>query len=137
MKELMKKYKSIITYGIFGVLTTIINIACYEILYNHIHISNVMSNIVAWIIAVAFAYVTNKIWVFESKSLEPKTLLAEIWKFITCRLATGALDLAIMYVGVDMMHGPSTVLKIISNIIVILLNYVASKIIIFKKKEEK
>ncbi len=135
MKELITKYKSIITYGIFGVLTTIINIVCYQVLYSQVHISNVVSNIIAWVIAVAFAYVTNKIWVFESKSLEPKVLLAEIWKFVTCRLATGALDLAIMYVGVDLMHGPSMMLKIVSNVIVILLNYVASKIIIFKKEK--
>lgn len=135
MKKLITKYKSIITYGIFGVLTTIINIVCYEILYNQAHISNVVSNIIAWVIAVAFAYITNKIWVFESKSLEPKVLLAEIWKFVTCRLATGALDLAIMYVGVDLMHGPAMILKIISNVIVILLNYVASKILIFKKEK--
>lgn len=135
MKKLIEKYKSIIAYGIFGVLTTVINIACYEVLYSHVHISNVVSNIIAWVIAVAFAYVTNKIWVFESKSLAPKVLLTEIWKFITCRLATGALDLAIMYVGVDLMHGPSMMLKIISNVIVILLNYVASKIIIFKKEK--
>ena len=130
MKELFAKYKSIITYGIFGVLTTIINIVCYQVLYSQVHISNVVSNIIAWVIAVAFAYVTNKIWVFESKSLEP-----EIWKFVTCRLATGALDLAIMYIGVDIMHGPSLILKIVSNVIVILLNYVASKIIIFKQEE--
>ena len=135
MKELITKYKSIITYGIFGVLTTIINIVCYQVLYSQVHISNVVSNIIAWVIAVAFAYVTNKIWGFESKSLEPKVLLAEIWKFVTCRLATGALDLAIMYVGVDLMHGPSMMLKIVSNVIVILLNYVASKIIIFKKEK--
>ena len=62
-------------------------------------------------------------------------LFAEIWKFVTCRLATGALDLAIMYIGVDIMHGPSLILKIVSNVIVILLNYVASKIIIFKQEE--
>ena len=103
MKELITKYKSI-------------NIVCYQVLYSQVHISNVVSNIIAWVIAVAFAYVTNKIWVFESKSLEPKVLLAEIWKFVTCRLATGALDLAIMYVGVDLMHGPSMMLKIVSNV---------------------
>ncbi len=135
MKEVFAKYKSIITYGIFGVLTTVINIVCYQVLYSQVHLSNVESNIIAWVIAVTFAYVTNKIWVFESKSLEPKVLFAEIWKFVTCRLATGALDLVIMYIGVDLMHGPSMILKIVSNVIVILLNYVASKIIIFKKEK--
>lgn len=136
MKELIKKYKSFIMYAIFGVLTTIINLICYEVLYNHMGVSNIISNIIAWIAAVAFAYITNKIWVFESKSLEIKVVLSEIWKFINCRLATGALDLIIMYIGVDILKGPSTILKIISNIIVIILNYIASKLVIFKNKKE-
>ena len=133
MRELIKKYKSIIMYAIFGVLTTLINIICYEALYTHLHVSNVASTIIAWIVSVIFAYITNKIWVFESKSLKPKKLLSEIWKFISCRLATGALDLGFMYIGVDLLHGPAMILKIISNIIVIILNYVASKLLIFKK----
>ena len=136
MKELIKKYKSFIMYAIFGILTTIINLICYEVLYNHIGVSNIISNIIAWIAAVAFAYITNKIWVFESKSLEIKVILPEIWKFISCRLATGVLDLIIMYIGVDILSGPSTILKIISNIIVIILNYIASKLVIFKSKKE-
>ena len=134
--ELIKKYKSFIMYAIFGILTTIINLICYEVLYNHIGVSNIISNIIAWIAAVAFAYITNKIWVFESKSLEIKVVLSEIWKFINCRLATGVLDLIIMYIGVDILSGPSTILKIISNIIVIILNYIASKLVIFKSKKE-
>ena len=136
MKELIKKYKSFIMYAIFGVLTTVINLICYEILYNHLGVSNIISNVIAWIAAVAFAYITNKIWVFESKSLELKVVLQEIWRFISCRLATGVLDLIIMYIGVDILNGPSTILKIISNIIVIILNYIASKLVIFKNKKE-
>lgn len=137
MKELIKKYKSLIMYAIFGVLTTLINLVCYEMLYNHLNVSNVVSNIIAWIVAVAFAYITNKIWVFESKSLKMNVILPEIWKFISCRLATGVLDLIIMYIGVDILNGPSTILKIVSNIIVIVLNYIASKLVIFKKTRKK
>lgn len=137
MKELIKKYKSIIMYGIFGVLTTVINLACYEILYNHLNVSNVTSNVIAWIVAVIFAYITNKIWVFESKSLKIKVLLSEIWRFVSCRLATGALDLIIMYIGVDVLNGPAMILKIVSNVVVIILNYIASKLVIFKKSRKE
>ena len=133
IKELLKKYKFIILYGIFGILTTIINIVTYALCYEMFNISNVVSNIIAWILSVLFAFITNKIWVFESKSFDFKIFIKELWNFIVCRLATGALDLGIMYVGVDLLKGPALILKIASNIIVIILNYVMSKLFVFKK----
>lgn len=133
IKELLKKYKFIILYGIFGVLTTIINIVTYALCYDVFNISNVVSNIIAWILSVLFAFITNKIWVFESKCFDYKIFIKELWNFIVCRLATGALDLGIMYVGVDLLKGPALILKIASNIIVIILNYVMSKLFVFKK----
>ena len=132
IKELLKKYKFIILYGIFGVLTTIINIVTYALCYDMFNISNVVSNIIAWVLSVLFAFITNKIWVFESKSFDFKIFIKELWNFIVCRLATGALDLSIMYVGVDLLKGPALILKIASNIIVIILNYVMSKLFVFK-----
>ena len=133
IKELLKKYKFIILYGIFGILTTIINIVTYALCYEMFNISNVVSNIIAWILSVLFAFITNKIWVFESKCFDFKIFIKELWNFIVCRLATGALDLGIMYVGVDLLKGPALILKIASNIIVIILNYVMSKLFVFKK----
>lgn len=133
IKELLKKYKFIILYGIFGVLTTIINIVTYALCYDMFNISNVVSNIIAWVLSVLFAFITNKIWVFESKCFDFKIFIKELWNFIVCRLATGALDLGIMYVGVDLLKGPALILKIASNIIVIILNYVMSKLFVFKK----
>lgn len=135
LKEQMKKYKALIYYVIFGVLTTIINIVVYTVSYNQLGISNVASNILAWIFAVSVAYVTNKLWVFESRSMEVKVLIFEVVSFFGCRIATGVLDLAIMYVAVDRMAWNSTLMKCISNVIVIIANYVASKLVIFKKKE--
>lgn len=132
--ELMKKYRSLIAYGIFGVLSTIVNIGTYYLCYDVNDMSNVLSNILAWIAAVLFAFVTNKLWVFESKSLAPEVVFYEFTTFMGCRGATGAMDLAIMYVCVDVLCWPAMVMKMISNILVILLNYVFSKLIIFKKK---
>ncbi len=134
LKYLLKKYKFIILYGFFGVLTTIINIAVYGFLYSICGVSNVISNIIAWVLSVLFAFVTNKLWVFESKSFKFKLFLTELCNFILCRLATGVLDLGIMFVGVDLLKGPAIVLKVVSNVIVIILNYIMSKVLVFKKK---
>ena len=134
IKDLLRKYKFIILYGIFGVLTTLINIVSYSLFYSVFGVSNVISNIIAWVISVLFAFITNKLWVFESKSFEFKLFVAELGNFTLCRLATGVLDLGIMFVGVDLLKGPAIILKVVSNIIVIILNYVMSKVFVFKKK---
>lgn len=134
IKELIIKYKFIILYGIFGVLTTVINIGVYGVLYSGLGVSNVISNVIAWVISVLFAFITNKLWVFESKNFNFKLFVKELGSFTVCRVATGVLDLGIMFVGVDLLKGPAIILKIASNIIVIILNYVMSKIFVFKKK---
>ena len=133
IKALLMKYKSFIMYAIFGALTTIVNMASYYLFYNVIGIHNVPSTAIAWILAVLFAFFTNKLWVFDSKSFDRKTLWHEIPTFIGCRLATGVLDVVIMYVAVDLLHWNSTLWKLISNVLVIILNYIASKLVIFKK----
>ena len=134
IKELLKKYKFIILYGLFGVLTTVINIAVYGIFYSVLDVSNVISNIIAWVISVLFAFITNKLWVFESKSFDIKLFMKELGSFTLCRVTTGVLDLGIMFVGVDLLKGPAMILKVVSNVIVIILNYIMSKLFVFKKK---
>ena len=130
----MKKHKSFIAYGVFGVLTTIVNIVTYNICYNSLGISNTLSNIAAWILAVTFAYLTNKVWVFDSKSWKWQVLRKEIPAFISCRLATGVMDLVIMFVCVDLLGLHAMLMKLLSNVLVIILNYVFSKLVIFKKR---
>ena len=134
MKALLEKYRGLILYAVFGALTTAINIAVYALCYRVLHIPNVPSNVIAWILAVLFAFITNKLYVFESKSLERGTVARELASFVGARLATGLLDLAVMFVGVDLLHGPDLVFKVGSNVIVIILNYVLSKLIVFRKK---
>ena len=133
IKALFVKYRSPILYVFFGGCTTLINWAVYYLCYNIAGIANVPSTILAWIVAVAFAFITNKLWVFDSKSFERKTLLHEIWTFTAARLATGALDVAIMYVAVDLLGRNANLWKLLSNVVVIVLNYVFSKLIVFKR----
>ena len=135
LAELLQKYRAFIAYAVFGVLTTLVNMAAYWLFYDVLGVPNVPSTAVAWLFAVLFAFITNKLWVFESKSFDKKTLLHELWTFFTCRILTGVLDIGIMYVAVDLLHGNELLWKLISNVLVILLNYAASKLVIFTKKK--
>ena len=135
IKDLWTKYKSLIMYAFFGGLTTVVNMVTYYVSYNVIGIPNVPSTAIAWLLSVLFAFITNKLWVFESKSFDKKTMLHEVTSFFGCRVATGILDIVIMYLSVDVAHFNPTLWKLISNILVIIINYIASKLLIFKKKD--
>ena len=136
IKELWNKYKSIIMYLIFGGLTTAVNWGAYVLSYNVFKIPNVISTVIAWGLGVLFAFVTNKLWVFESKSWDGKTVWKEAVGFFTARALTGVMDVLIMWVAVDMMGWNSMLWKLISNVFVVIVNYFASKLIIFKKNNQ-
>ena len=136
--KLMKKIctKEVIMYLIFGVLTTIVSLAVYYVLIltllnpeNAIQLQ--IANILSWIAGVAFAYVTNRKFVFESKE---KNKFKELSKFVASRFTTLFLDMLIMFVGVTCLHGNDKIIKLISQVLVIIGNYVFSKIFVFKKK---
>ena len=141
IKEMVKKHWDVISYLFFGVCTTIVNWVSYFLLYNVFHVYNVVSTIIAWVLAVVFAFITNKLWVFNSKSFERKILFHEIWTFLTARVLTGLIDVLIMFLAVDVggMNDTfwSTFWKIISNVIIVVLNYIFSKLIIFRKGGDK
>ena len=132
IKLLLKKYKNFILYVGFGIITTAINIILYWLLYNILDVSNVPSNIIAWIGAVIFAFLTNKNLVFGSSSWDKKTVINELWKFFGARLATGGIDLLIMFLFVDIWQFNGLLIKIIANIVVIILNFILSKLVVFK-----
>ena len=137
IKELYNKYKEILMYIIFGVLTTVVNIVSYFLLARILHIDTVVSTVIALILSILFAYITNKIFVFESKTNTAKELLKEIISFFGCRAFTGILDVAFMYITVEVFNLNDMIMKIISNIVVIIVNYIFSKLIIFKKDKRK
>ncbi|MFG6349227.1 MAG: GtrA family protein, partial [Lachnospiraceae bacterium] len=89
----------------------------------------------AWLVSVIFAYITNKIFVFESRTDTFALLVKECVSFFGCRLATGIMDVAVMYLSVDLLHFNDIVMKIVSNVFVVILNYIFSKLFIFKKEE--
>ena len=135
IKELFIKYKKIILYLFFGGCTTLVNIISYYILAHILNLPVIVSTIIAWILAVFFAYISNRKLVFDSKAETKKEISKEIISFFSCRLLTGLFDLLGMYILVDKLKLNDMVIKIILNVIVIILNYVFSKLIVFKNKK--
>lgn len=128
-----KKYKQTILYLIFGVLSTIVNIITYVVCTRNLNIEFLISNWIAWIAAVLFAYITNKFFVFESKKTNIKFLIKEFSSFVSCRILSGIIEMILMYVMISLMSLNDFIVKIITNVVVVILNFIFSKLIIFKK----
>lgn len=132
IKYIYDHYKNVISYLFFGFCTTAINVAVYGILSHAAGCGVMFSTIAAWIIAVLFAYLTNRKWVFSSHAENFITHVKEITSFFLCRIATGVIDWGCMFLFVNIFHFNDVIIKIISNFIVIILNYVLSKCIVFR-----
>ena len=126
-----EKYKALILYGIFGVTTTIINVVSYALLL-FIGINVQIAVVVSWLLAVIVAYFTNRVWVFNSGAVTKLELLREFISFMLARLATLIVEMVIIWFGVQLLNQDPIVWKIIDNIVVIILNYIISKLIVFK-----
>ena len=129
--ELYKKYREIFWYLVFGVLTTLVNIAAYYLFAYPFGVGVEGSTALAWLVSVIFAFVTNKIIVFRPN--EKKRLVYEIVTFFASRLATGVLDMGMMLLFVTVLGANDMLIKILSNAVVIILNFVLSKIIVFRR----
>ncbi len=151
--ERLRKYKEGILYLFFGVLSTIVNLGTYFIATRVFGINYLVSNVIAWFFAVIFAYVTNKFFVFEvknveikflikeflsfincRKNVEIKFLIKEFLSFINCRIVSGVTEIVLIYLMVEILCINDFIVKIITNIVVVVLNFIFSKLIIFKKK---
>lgn len=133
IRALVMKHWDMVSYLFFGVLTTVVNYLVYLPLYNLAGISAAVSNIIAWVAAVAFAYVTNKPFVFKSHDWSMKTVLPELGKFVGCRAASGGLETALVFLTVDVCGWDGNIWKLIISVVVVILNYVSSKLLVFRK----
>lgn len=138
IKELYKKYKELINYLIFGVLTTVISLAVYYLsiftfLNPDIAIQLQIANIISWVAGVTFAYFTNRKFVFESKN---ENKLQEATKFVSSRLTTLLLDMFIMWLFVTILHFNNKIMKLVSQVIIIIGNYILSKLLVFKNNNK-
>lgn len=134
LKALIQKHYDVLAYLFFGGLTTLVNYLVYLPCYNLLGMSAALSNVVAWVVAVAFAFLTNKPFVFKSHDWSAKTLLPELAKFIGCRIGSGLLETAIIFVTVDLLQWNGNWMKLITSVLVVILNYFGSKLLVFRKK---
>ena len=126
-----------IAYLIFGVLTTVIDYVISNLLYYIWKMDPVPAQTIAWVAAVLFAFVTNKWWVFESHTLNPGKVWREFVSFVLCRVATFLFNLAALFVMVDLMKMEFFLCKLLISVVVVILNYVFSKILIFTNDKKK
>lgn len=135
IKNIYLRYKEQIDYLFWGVLTTVVNWIVYFPLTNLLHVNPYAANVIAWIAAVTFAFITNRTFVFHSEKKKPGEIVKEAALFYAGRLASLGMEEILFYICIDLLHFNENVVKIISNVLVIILNYVISKLIVFKKKD--
>lgn len=132
IKKLFEKYKEVISYLFFGVLTTAVNYLAYLLaapLFN----TATIPTAIAWVVSVAFAYITNRRFVFHSKA-KGREMAVEAGKFAAARVLSGIVDVAFMWIFADKLRFNDKLMKLLSNVFVVIFNYVASKLVVFKKK---
>ena len=132
LRILVRKHWDILAYLVFGVLTTAVNYVVYLPCYNLLGLSAAVSNASAWVAAVAFAYLTNKPFVFKSHDWSLGTVIPELTKFLGCRLGSGFAETAILFVTVDLLGWNGNLWKLLTSVLVVILNYAASKLLVFR-----
>ena len=133
---LVRKHRELISYVFWGVMTTVVNYVSYTLLTEVMHIYYLTGTVIAWAVSVLFAYFVNKLFVFQSRDWAWRVALRELWQMVASRLFSLGLELAIMWLFVDTLRCPHTLVKLCANVVVVVVNYVLSKFIIFKKPAE-
>lgn len=138
-KAFIKKHREIIVYLLIGALTTVVNFAIYLPLLWWAKLPASVSNAIAWVIVILFAYVTNKLFVFNSKDWSAKIALPEFLKFVGCRVVSGIFETVFLALTIDLpqlgdLKWYSLIMKLLACIGVVILNYVGSKLLVFRKK---
>ena len=132
IRSLILKYWDILVYLVFGVLSTVVNYLVYLPALYVFGLSAAVSNVIAWTVAVAFAFVTNKPFVFKSYDWSRQTLIPELTKFVGCRIASGVGETLILLLTVDLLGWSGAVWKLITSVLVVVANYIGSKFLVFK-----
>lgn len=140
IRKILKKYRSQIVYLIFGVLTTAVNyviyIPCFSLLKrSSFRYASAASNVIAWIFAVVFAYLTNKPFVFESHDWSARTIISELIRFVSTRVVSLLIETGILLLTVDTLGWNNLVWKLIASVVVVILNYVGSRLLVFRAKK--
>ena len=136
LKAQILRHYDVLAYLFFGVLTTVVNYLAYIPCYNWLELSASVSNIIAWAVAVAFAFLTNKPFVFKSHDWSSKVLLPELGKFLGCRIGSGILETALLLLTVDWLAWNGNWMKLIASVFVVIVNYIGSKLFVFQNNKQ-
>ncbi len=136
IQPLLHKYREIISYVFWGAMTTAVNYVTYLMLTEGLQVYYLTSTVIAWAVSVLFAYFVNKLFVFQSKTWAWRVALRELWQMVASRVFSLGLEMAIMWIFVDMLLCPHAVVKLMANVLVVIVNYVLSKFIIFKQNAD-
>jgi len=131
------KYKSYILYIFFGGVTTLVNWLCFYVCAHLLNLGTVVSNVIAWILSVAVAYLTNRKWVFESRAAGMRRVVKEVAGFTVSRLVTLGVETLLMWITVDVCGWNDLVMKIVVSIVVVVMNYIFSRFLVFKPEENR
>lgn len=136
LKQLYKKYREPILYVWFGGWTTVVNYVSYLLLSHLFDVNYLAATVIAWGLSVLFAYLTNRKWVFVSQANTPKGIAKEAVSFLGSRIFSGVCDTVLMYLCVTVMQLNGDICKLLINVLVIIINYLLSKLFVFRKKSE-
>lgn len=135
LKSLFIKYRELISYVFFGGLTTLVSWGSYFVLNEVFHAHYLISQTLSWILAVLFAFVTNKKYVFEDKTSSKNNIIVQLAQFTASRLFSFAVETVLLIITVDVMKMNENIAKIAVSVITVVLNYFTSKFIVFKKTD--
>lgn len=130
---ILRRYESVLSYLLFGVLTTVVNFLVYYPLTNFLDLNATVSNMIAWAVSVAFAFLTNKPFVFKSHDWSAAVVFPELGKFLGTRVGSGFLETALIFILVDCLSLDGNLIKVAVSVLVVVINYVGSKLLVFRK----
>lgn len=133
IRALLRRHRELLSYVFWGVMTTAVNYVTYFLLRNAFQVQLIASNVIAWAVSVLFAYFVNKLFVFQSRDWSWRVALRELWQMVAARVFSLGLETGILWLFVEKLLCNEPIVKLMANIVVVVVNYVLSKFIIFKK----
>ena len=133
MRKIFGKYNQVFSYFFWGTGTTIVNYGIYFLCTELIDLHHLISNTIAWVLSVVYAFVVNKVLVFASKSWKPEIALKEFYKFVSARFLSGILETLLLLIFVDFLEINDAIIKVLASVLIVAINYFLSKRLIFKK----
>ena len=132
--SMYNKYREVLSFLFFGVLTTAVNWVIFYPLYNVAHMNATLAKFFAWLVAVIFAYFTNKLYVYRSKDWSAKVAIPELIQFVGCRIFSGLLEIGFIFVTVDLLHWNGNLMNVIVAVFVVVINYIGGKLLFRRNK---